>query len=363
MARTAVPQNRIVQADCIEWLEGRPPFADLIFADPPFNIGYQYDVYEDRKAYEEYSDWTRRWMRACCAVLKPTGSFWVAIGDEYAAEVRLIGRELELCLRNWVIWHYTFGQNTKAKFARSHTHLFYFVKDPVRFTFNADAVRVMSDRQKEYHDRRANPLGKIPFDVWTEFSRVCGTFAEREGWHPCQMPETVLARVLRACSNVGDLVYDPFAGSGTTLAVAKKLGRRFLGTEVSSQYVAGIRERLAGIEDRDEKTRPDSLAHWPPTHREELASLYQETGVSTDQMWAEPFLFENFCQQFNRRMAHLGFEGAYTPEEVWAELEWMRTNVKLPRIKVHAQDLAKGKVRPVPRARRRAAARSLFDPA
>jgi len=118
-----IEPNTIVNGDCIELME-RPdcPQVDLIFADPPFNIGYKYDLYQDTKKYEEYHAWTKRWMTACYNVLKPTGSFWVAIGDDYAAEVRIIARKLDLNLRNWVIWHYTFGQNTKRKFARSHTH-------------------------------------------------------------------------------------------------------------------------------------------------------------------------------------------------------------------------------------------------
>jgi len=145
-----IKNNQIIQGDCIEILgKVTEPVADLIFADPPFNIGYKYDVYEDRKAYDEYYEWTHDWMAACLKALKPNGSFWVAIGDDYAAEVRVIGRKLGLNLRNWVIWHYTFGQNTKAKFSRSHTHLFYFTKSTEDFIFNADAVRVMSDRQKE----------------------------------------------------------------------------------------------------------------------------------------------------------------------------------------------------------------------
>ena len=87
--------DQIVQGNCIELLrdlaEQAGPVADLIFADPPFNIGYTYDVYEDTKGYQEYHDWTEDWMRACVNVLKPTGTFWVAIGAEYAAEVRMIG--------------------------------------------------------------------------------------------------------------------------------------------------------------------------------------------------------------------------------------------------------------------------------
>ena len=237
--------NRIVQGDCIEILNGaEPEQADLIFADPPFNIGYKYDVYEDRKAYDEYCDWTRRWMAACRRALKPTGSLWVAIGDEYAAEVRVIARKLELNLRNWIIWHYTFGQCTQRKFARAHAHIFYWTKDPKAFTFNDMEVRVPSARQTTYNDSRADPKGRVPDDVW-RFSRLCGTFSERVDWHPCQMPELLLERIVRVASNVGQLVLDPFSGSGTTCAAAARLGRRYLGIDISADYVRLGNERIA----------------------------------------------------------------------------------------------------------------------
>lgn len=237
--------DTILTGDCVAWLNAQvEPFADLIFADPPFNIGYKYDLYEDRRKYDEYHAWTRQWMTACKRVLKPTGSFWVAIGDDYAAEVRLIGRELGLCLRNWIIWHYTFGQNTQRKFARSHTHLFYWTAQGKNFSFNDDAVRIPSARQTTYADRRANPKGKLPDDVWS-FSRVCGTFHERALWHPCQMPEKVLERIVLACSNVGDLVLDPFSGSGTTCVVAARLGRHYLGIELSQDYARRSRMRIS----------------------------------------------------------------------------------------------------------------------
>ncbi|OPX22389.1 MAG: site-specific DNA-methyltransferase [Planctomycetales bacterium 4484_123] len=259
--------NQIIQGDCVQLLSQMPEgFADLIFADPPFNIGYKYDLYEDRKAYDEYHAWTERWMRICAQrALKPTGSFWVAIGDEYAAEVRLIGNALGLHLRNWVIWHYTFGQNAKRKFARSHTHLFYWVKDPTGFTFNDMAVRVPSARQTTYADRRAHPAGKLPDDVWS-FSRLCGTFKERVGWHPCQMPEKVLERIVLACSNPGELVLDPFSGSGTTCVVAARLGRKYLGIDISEEYVRRSRQRiaetLAGLrQPTDIAENPEALRH------------------------------------------------------------------------------------------------------
>src|SRR2546427_13281309 len=102
-----------------------------------------------------------------CRVLKPMGSFCVAIGYEYAAEIKLIGQDdLKLTCLSWVVWYYTFGVNCTKKFSRSHAHLFYFVKNPKKFTFNNLAIRVSSARQLVYADGRADSRGKLPDDTW-----------------------------------------------------------------------------------------------------------------------------------------------------------------------------------------------------
>jgi DNA modification methylase len=329
--------DQIVQGDCISGMNGLPEGSvDLVFADPPFNIGYEYDTYNDRQRDEHYLDWSKQWMGAVHRLLKPTGAFWLAIGDEYAAELKVIcTRELGFTCRSWVIWYYTFGVNCTLKFTRSHVHLFHFVKDPKSFTFNAEAVRVPSARQLVYGDLRAMPTGRVPDDTWLfpmpyrseadlgtpqesppvatptddsaesamvcgainavarpgaalkdgftlrpqdmpaafppdssvwYFSRVAGTFGERRGWHGCQMPEQLLGRIIRACSNEGELVADPFGGSGTTLAVAKKLGRRYLGFELSEQYAANIQKRLDAIRAGDPLSGVENpLISAPPT--------------------------------------------------------------------------------------------------
>jgi site-specific DNA-methyltransferase (adenine-specific) len=249
--------NEIICGDCVKVLgEVKEPFADLIFADPPFNIGYKYDKYHDKKESNNYIAWTKDWMTVCKKVLKPTGSFYIAIGDDYAANVKIIADELGLFMRNWIIWHYTFGQQTKSKFARSHTHIFYFVKDEKNFTFNDATVRVPSARQLVYEDKRANPAGKMPDDVWDGFSRVCGTFKERAGWHPCQMPEKLLMRIILASSNEGDWVLDPFSGSGTTAVVASNLGRRYTGIEISKKYVKESQKRIDNSKDKPFEIAP-----------------------------------------------------------------------------------------------------------
>ncbi|HMB96787.1 MAG TPA: site-specific DNA-methyltransferase, partial [Tepidisphaeraceae bacterium] len=259
--------NQIIQGDCIKVLnDGPQEWVDLVFADPPFNIGYLYHGYDDQRKTEDYLKFSKDWMAAVKRSLKPTGSFFLAIGDDYAADLCVIARrELGFNLRNWIIWHYTFGQQPKAKFARSHTHILYFTKDEKEFTFNADAIRVASARQTTYADARANPKGKLPDDVWFlrpqeasaadaqlfsaesdtwNVSRVCGTFKEREGWHGCQMPIGVLDRIIRAASNENDVVLDPFNGSGTTIVSAALLGRKYVGIDQSEEYVNFARKRL-----------------------------------------------------------------------------------------------------------------------
>lgn len=268
--------DTIKTGDCLERLAELPAgCVNLAFADPPFNIGYEYDQYDDTRGKVDYLAWTDKWLAAVKRVLRPDGSFFVAIGDEYAAEMKVRLDALGLTMRNWIIWHYTFGVNCTKKFNRSHAHIFYYVVDPKNFTFVPDEVRVASARMTTYSDRRANPVGKLPDDTWvlrpqettTHFqnesdtwsvSRVCGTFKERTG-HPCQMPEAVLERIIKVASKPGDVVLDPFAGSGTTLAVAKKLGRQFFGCELSPAYTDAIWDRLASIEmenDRQVRSEP-----------------------------------------------------------------------------------------------------------
>src|SRR4030095_13350061 len=260
--------NRLSQGDCVGVLERlEAGSVDLAFADPPFNIGYEYDVYDDRKEQAHYLDWSRQWLAGMHRGLKPTGTFWLAIGDEYAAELKILSQEIGFHCRSWVIWYSPFGVNCTRKFTRSHAHLFHFVKDPEQFTFRGEELenRVPSARQLVYADARANPRGRLPDDTWVlrpqdlsdcftpaentwYFPRVAGTFKERAGFHGCQIAEQLLGRIIRCCSNPDDLVLDPFSGSGTTLVVSKKLGRRWIGFDLSADYIARGSTRIAEVE-------------------------------------------------------------------------------------------------------------------
>lgn len=256
------PLGQVVVGDCLDvmrsWL---PNTIDFAFADPPYNLGVRYDGYEDNLPEREYLAWCARWCLAVWRLLKKDGTFWVAIGPKMQAGVRLEAERAGFIWRNTVVWHYTFGSRQEGNFTPSWTALHYFVKDAKNYTWNPEAVRVPSARQLKYADKRANAAGKVPDNVWALLpaeqpelfrpdqdcwleSRVCGTFKERSG-HPTQMPLAVLERIILACTNPGQIVLDPMAGSGSTLMAAQKLARQFVGIDRSERYVAMAQERLS----------------------------------------------------------------------------------------------------------------------
>lgn len=305
-----------------EWPAGG---VDLVFADPPFNIGYVYDKYHDDVPNTEYVRWSRQWMAACRRALKPDGSFYIAIGDDFAADIRILARKLDLHLRNWIIWHYTFGQNMRNKFSRGHTHIFYFTKHPYRFTFNDRLLRFPSARHTEYQDLRADPLGRLPDDVWDEFPRVCGTFKERAGFHGCQMPEALLMRIIMASSNPGEIVLDPFIGSGTTAAAAKRVGRRYVGIDISEAYAEHTRKRLEGV--RDESAAGPHDGQWPALHVDMLLQLYRETKVSLANLLPNEVALRVIAASLSERVGT-----RYELADVRAQLEHLSRTKAFPKL-------------------------------
>lgn len=243
----------IITADCRDWLAtySGPQF-DLVMADPPFNFDRPYGVWNDNLPAHDFQQFTREWIVACDAHLRPGGAFWVNIPDELVMDVHIQLSSLRYERINWCLWHYRFGQNTEGRFIRSHTHALYFVKPGGRRTWNPKAVLEDSDRASKYNDKRtfekkSGENGKrVPLDVWSGegFARVQGNNAERRSSHDNQLPEVYLERVIRSCSNPGDLVLDPFVGSGTTPVVARVLGRRFVGTEIDPAHAESARERV-----------------------------------------------------------------------------------------------------------------------
>ncbi len=235
----------------------KPASVDMVFADPPFNIGHKYDVYHDSKSKAEFIEWLAYRMGICKTVMKPDASLFMCMGVALQAEAKVMLDRLGFYHRDTIVWHYTFGPCQASKFTPSWVAIHYYTMHPKRFTWNQDAIKVPSARQLKYKDARAKKGGKTPDNVWLLAgidgfeeaffpqdnvmleSRVAGTHNERTP-HPAQMPLSIMNRLIAVATNKGDTVFDPFAGSGTTLEAAVMLGRKAIGYELSADYVKGI---------------------------------------------------------------------------------------------------------------------------
>jgi len=212
---------------------------DLIIADPPYNLGKNYGNNHDIRAFREYLQFSEAWLQESYRVLAPHGTIYVFMGFRFISYLYdILDQRLGMCFNSWITWHYTQGTGRTRGFSPRHDDILMFTKTD-DFKFNLDSVRVP---QKYYRDRN-NMAGANPGDVWT-FSHVHYSNPERED-HPTQKPEAMVARMVLASSDEGDLVLDPFFGSGTTLRVCQVLNRRCIGIELNPGYVDLARRRMA----------------------------------------------------------------------------------------------------------------------
>lgn len=256
-------EHQLVHGDCVQLMDcllQNSIWADLVFADPPFNIDHGYDVYHDALDAHDFRRWYRTWFLLACRILRPSGVLVLNVPDALVLPSLSIVAECGEMMRrvDWCIWHYRFGQcisaATATKFISSHTHCLVFSRAPCAYTFNGMDVLVPSDRATKYADPRiydsATGGERIPLDVWCNdndgpnWGRVQGNSTERVGGHPNQLPENYLARIIRAYTHPGEFVVDPFGGTWTTGVVASALGRHSMCSDISSQYVQDGFNRL-----------------------------------------------------------------------------------------------------------------------
>ncbi|HVC95697.1 MAG TPA: adenine-specific DNA-methyltransferase [Pirellulales bacterium] len=231
---------------------------DLIFADPPYNIGKRFANFVDRWSSDgEYIKWCEEWLMACVRKLKDHGAFYVMSSTQCMPYIDLFLRD-KVHVLSRIVWHYdSSGVQAKNKFGSMYEPILFCVKDQNRYTFNSEAISVEAKtgaKRLLIDYRKPTPAqyntSKTPGNVWY-FPRVRYRMAEYEE-HPSQKPEALLERIIKVSSNVGDTVLDPFAGTFTTNAVAKRLGRQSIGVERELQYVKiglrrlGIRSELHG---------------------------------------------------------------------------------------------------------------------
>lgn len=267
---TAAPVDCIVLGDSREALRVvASGSVDLIHTSPPYNIEKPYAHVDDALGDEEYLGLLRDVFSECFRTLRPHGSLFFQVGY---SETSGAGREIvpidtltyplfrEIGFRLWdrVVWHYFGGMSFTRKFKNTHEVILWWVKPGPKGElapyFDVDGVR---ERSRSY-DKRNNLLGKNPGNVWLADRVAYGGHA-RQTSHIAVYPEAITERIVRACSRPGDMVVDPFAGSGTTPAVARSLGRRWLGIEISPTYATEAGHRVGAKQGSEVETLGSGL--------------------------------------------------------------------------------------------------------
>ena len=237
----------LYHGDCADLLAALPDESvDLTVTSPPYNIGKEY---EQPLTLEDYLEWCHKWMTEIHSATNSTGAFWLNLGY---VPVDGKGKAVPLPYLLWdaspffllqeVVWHYGAGVSARQSLSPRNEKFLWYVKDSSEYTFNLDEIRdpdVKYPNQKKNGKLKCNPLGKNPTDVWSLPKVTSGRnrSSKERTPHPAQFPEAVIERVVRASSNSGELVLDPFVGSGTTALVARRLGRLAVGFEIRSAYL------------------------------------------------------------------------------------------------------------------------------
>jgi adenine-specific DNA-methyltransferase len=238
-------EHLIIWGDAIEALSTKIPdgSVNLIFADPPYNIGKNFNGRKDRWASDEaYLQWCYQWLELCIRKLKDSGSFYLMAATQNMPYFDIYLRD-KLHILSRIVWYYdSSGVQARKYYGSLYEPILFCVKDKARYTFNADEILVEAKtgaKRKLIDYRKPVPMQyntkKVPGNVW-EFPRVRYRMAEYEN-HPTQKPVALLERIIRASTDPGDVVLDPFSGTFTTAFVAKKLGRQSIGIEIEEEYV------------------------------------------------------------------------------------------------------------------------------
>lgn len=261
---------KIIHGDAIEALEYNVEDAsiDLIFADPPYNIGKDFAGCKDKWPSDEaYLEWCYTWLDLCIRKLKPSGALYVMTSTQFMPYFDIyLRKKMEILSR--LVWYYdSSGVQAKKYFGSMYEPILFCVKDKNNYTFNAQDILVeaKTGAKRGLIDYRKNPpqpynTEKVPGNVW-EFARVRYRMDEYEN-HPTQKPIALLERIIKASSNEGDLVLDPFSGTFTTAYVAKQYNRRAIGIELQEDYVKiGLRRLNLASEYNGEAIRKERKSY------------------------------------------------------------------------------------------------------
>ncbi len=261
----------IYNMDCLEGMKLLPKeLVNLTITSPPYNIGKEY---EELAKLEDYIAWCENWISEIHRISTSNATFWLNVGY---FEVPEKGLAVPIPYLLWdktpfyfiqeVVWNYAAGVACRKRLSPRNEKLLWYVKNKEQYTFNLDDIRdpdVKYPNQKKNGKLKCNPLGKNPSDVWqiTKVTSGKNRASIERTPHPAQFPMALVERMLKASSNEGDLILDPFMGSGSTAECALRNGRYAIGFELEEKYIGYIEQRINNyIQDRDMQLSQQELA-------------------------------------------------------------------------------------------------------
>lgn len=252
----SLPLEGIHQGDCLEGMSRLPDSCvDMAFADPPFNLRKKYKAHKDRMEMEDYLRWCEEWLSEMVRVVKPGGAVFVHNIPKWLTFYAAILNRLAV-FRHWIAWDAPTSPMGKSLLP-SHYGVLYYIKDGERSKFRDTRsphprCRSCGRLLKDYGGKKdgLHPFGPLVSDVWTDLHRI--RHSRHRDDHPCQLPIPLLERLTLMSTDEGDLILDPFMGTGTTAIAAARLGRRHLGFELSPEY-ADIARGKVGLASADSR--------------------------------------------------------------------------------------------------------------
>ena len=271
--------NKIIKGDCLELLKKIPDNSvDMTFADPPFNLKKKYNGYKDSLEFKEYIEWCDEWIGEMVRITKPTGSIFVHNIPKWLSYfVKLLNEHANF--KHWIAWYAPTSPMGKS-LQPAHYGVLFYVKDSKKTKIYE--IRMPHERErksdylrKDYGGKKAglHPFGPLISDVWTDIHRIKHNKYRDE--HPCQLPVPLLERLILMTTDEGDIVLDPFVGTGTTAVAAKKLGRKYIGFDLDDEY-----KRIS--ENNLKKIQPDSKIDksWVSFHLGEVRTIRDKDWIN-----------------------------------------------------------------------------------
>lgn len=242
--------NRVIQGDILEVLRQYPDESvDLVFADPPYNLDKAYNSYNDEIDRRAYLEWCNLWLDEYIRILKPSGSLYLLNLPRWAMyHADYLNRRL--VFQNWIVWDAL--SEPRGKIMPAHYALLFYTRQPKGFTFNYQEVGSLDARYYclrssciRQRKRKGEDEKEYLTDIWWDIHRL--KHRRDRDYHPCQLPESLMERIIRLSTNPGDVVVDALSGTGTTAVVAARLGRRYVAIDLDEKYIEITRKKLEQI--------------------------------------------------------------------------------------------------------------------